>query len=155
MNFKSNSMYNPKIHHRRSIRLKGYDYAQQGLYYITICVQNRLCLFGEIFNGEMLLNDAGKMIEKWYYELENKYPDKKCHEMVVMPNHFHFIIENSHGPDAHIAMQTDDRVATQDAHVWTSQRGRSENDNHPDNDGRPDYGINNQKHNVTVGNAMG
>jgi REP element-mobilizing transposase RayT len=86
--------YNPNIHHRKSIRLKGYDYAQAGLYFITICVQNRVCLFGDIHNGEMILNDAGRMVGKWYDELENKFPDIRCHEMVVMPNHFHCIIEN-------------------------------------------------------------
>jgi len=92
--------YNPHIHHRRSIRLKGYDYSQAGLYFITICTQNRACLFGEIRRGEptcspeIILNDTGMMIKKWYCELENKYPDKQCHEMVIMPNHFHCIIEN-------------------------------------------------------------
>lgn len=88
------NQYNPHIHHRRSIRLKGYDYSQAGLYFITICVQNRKCLFGEIINGEMKLNDAGIMVEKWYNELEKKYPDIHCHEKMVMPNHFHCIIEN-------------------------------------------------------------
>jgi putative transposase len=42
----------------------------------------------------MILNDAGKIIEKWYFELENKFPDLKCHEMQVMPNHIHFIVKN-------------------------------------------------------------
>ena len=86
--------YNPNIHHRRSIRLKGYDYSQAGLYFITICVKDRACLFGKIVNDEMVLNDAGRMVEKWYFELENKFPNVKCHEMVVMPNHFHCIVEN-------------------------------------------------------------
>ena len=86
--------FNPNKHHRKSIRLKGYDYSKAGMYFITICAQNRQCLFGKIVNGEMALNDAGRMVEKWYYELENKFPDIKCHEMVVMPNHFHCIIEN-------------------------------------------------------------
>ncbi|MCU0339016.1 MAG: hypothetical protein MUE30_03970, partial [Spirosomaceae bacterium] len=86
--------YNPNIHHRKSIRLKGYDYSQAGLYFVTICCQNRACLFGEIKNGEILLNDAGRMIEKWYYEFENKFSDIRCHEMITMPNHFHCIIEN-------------------------------------------------------------
>ncbi|MFZ9981021.1 MAG: transposase [Cyclobacteriaceae bacterium] len=97
--------YNPKIHHRRSIRLKGYDYSKAGLYFITICCQNRAHLFGEIAtanpganrgisrNNILKFNDAGMMVEKWYYELENKFPDIKCHEMIVMPNHFHCIIE--------------------------------------------------------------
>jgi putative transposase len=92
--------FDPKIHHRKSIRLKGYDYSQAGLYFITICCQNRSHLFGEIHKpgprapSEMLLNEAGQMIEKWYFELEHKFPDMRCHEMIVMPNHMHFIIEN-------------------------------------------------------------
>lgn len=86
--------YNPEIHKRRSIRLKGYDYSQAGLYFVTICVQNRACLFGNIESCEMIFNDAGKMIEKWYYELMNKFKDIKCDEMIVMPNHFHCIVEN-------------------------------------------------------------
>ncbi len=56
--------YDPKIHHRRSIRLSGYDYSKAGLYFITICIQNKLHLFGEITNDEMVLNDAGVMVEK-------------------------------------------------------------------------------------------
>jgi len=84
--------YNPDIHNRRSIRLKDYDYSQTGIYFITICTQNRECLFGEIANEKMQLNDAGKMIEKWYFELTNKFSDIQCVEHIVMPNHFHFII---------------------------------------------------------------
>jgi len=88
-------MYNPAIHHRRSIRLKGYDYSMQGLFFVTICVENRKCLFGEIISNHMLLNEAGTMIEKWYHALEQKFPTIKCHEHIVMPNHFHCIIENT------------------------------------------------------------
>jgi REP element-mobilizing transposase RayT len=62
------SAYNPHIHHRRSIRLKGFDYSREGLYFVTICVQNRACLFGNVENGEMIMNDMGRMVEKWYVE---------------------------------------------------------------------------------------
>lgn len=86
--------FNPNIHHRRSIRLKDYDYSLKGLYFITICCQNRVCRFGNIVEGKMVLNDAGIMVDKWFYELENKFHDIKCHEMVIMPNHIHFIVEN-------------------------------------------------------------
>jgi len=55
------SRYNPQTHHRRSIRLKGYDYSQAGAYFITICTYNRDCLFGEVVNGEMWLNEYGEM----------------------------------------------------------------------------------------------
>ena len=85
---------NPNFKNRKHIRLKDYDYSNSGLYYITIKVQKRLCLFGNVINGIMILNDAGRMIEKWYKELENKFSDKCCHEMIVMPNHLHCIIEN-------------------------------------------------------------
>lgn len=88
------SNYNPNNHHRRSIRLKGYDYSQKGLYFITICVHNNLFLFGDVKDGQLILNEAGMMVDKWYYELPNKFPDIRCHQMVVMPNHFHCIIEN-------------------------------------------------------------
>jgi putative transposase len=88
-------MYNPDIHHRRSIRLEGYDYSSEGAYYVTICTQNREWLFGKIENGEMILNDAGKMIGKWYFQLENKFHAIQCMEHTVMPNHIHFIIQNA------------------------------------------------------------
>ena len=87
--------YDPNKHHRRSIRLKGYDYSQSGYYYITLCVKNMDYLFGEIVDHQMILNDAGKMVEKWFHELDNKYPDIECGEYVVMPNHFHFIMHNN------------------------------------------------------------
>ncbi len=85
--------YAPKIHHRRSIRLSGYDYSKAGLYFITICVQNKLHLFGEITDDAMVLNDAGVMIEKWWNELKNKFPNIELDEFVVMPNHFHGILQ--------------------------------------------------------------
>ncbi len=87
------TVYNPKYHNRKSIRLKGYDYASSGLYFVTICVQNRLCLFGDITQGNMVLNQAGKMVDIWYKALENKFSNIKCREYIIMPNHFHGIIE--------------------------------------------------------------
>ncbi|MFK8009815.1 MAG: transposase [Saprospiraceae bacterium] len=85
--------YNPKKHHRRSIRLKDYDYSQEGLYFITICVQNKVCLFGKIEEGKMIFNSAGEMIEKEWLKIPERFPNTILHEYVVMPNHFHAIIE--------------------------------------------------------------
>ena len=97
--------YNPNIHHRRSIRLKGYDYSQAGLYFITICVQDRKCLFGEIAgvensepsnlqpHQEMILNDAGKIADECWLEIPKHFPNVILHEHIVMPNHVHGIIE--------------------------------------------------------------
>lgn len=89
-------MTNPKEtdheRHRRSIRLHGYDYSENGAYFVTICTRNREHLFGEIKNGEMRLNDAGNMIDRWWHELGNRFPDIELDAFVVMPNHIHGII---------------------------------------------------------------
>lgn len=109
--------YNPNIHKRKSIRLKGYNYAQAGLYFVTICVQHRECLFGNIVGAdlsvcpEMKLNNAGKMIEKWYFELENKFSDIQCGAHIVMPNHFHCIIHNV-GADLSVCPDDDKQSTT-------------------------------------------
>ncbi|MTK53241.1 transposase [Paludibacter sp.] len=87
--------YNPEIHHRRSIRLKGCDYSQAGLYFITICVQDRICLFGKVVNGKMELNEAGKIAVSCWLEIPAHFPNATLHEYVVMPNHIHGIIELS------------------------------------------------------------
>ena len=79
---------------RKSIRLQEYDYSQPGAYFVTICTQNRECLFGHISNEKIILNDAGKVVVKWYHELQNKFSDIKCDEYSVMPNHFHAVIVN-------------------------------------------------------------
>ena len=85
--------YNSKIHHRRTIRLKNYDYAQAGLYFITICCQNRAHLFGEIINGEMKLNDHGKIAYEEWKQTEKIRRNCFIHEFIIMPNHIHGIIE--------------------------------------------------------------
>ncbi|MDB5275438.1 MAG: hypothetical protein JWR61_393 [Ferruginibacter sp.] len=85
--------YDPNKHHRKSIRLKGYDYSKAGLYFITICVQNRKCLFGEIIEGEMILNDPGKMVYNEWINIAERFTNIHLHEFIVMPNHFHAIME--------------------------------------------------------------
>lgn len=77
---------------RRSIRLKGYDYAQAGAYFVTICTQNRDCLFGDIVDGEMVLNDAGRMAQREWEQLPNRFPLVDLDVYVVMPNHLHGIV---------------------------------------------------------------
>jgi REP element-mobilizing transposase RayT len=84
--------YNPERHNRRSIRLKGYNYAQSGAYFVTICAQNRECLFGEIQNHEMALNHAGEMVYQEWNDMTNKCPGIVIDEFIVMPNHIHGII---------------------------------------------------------------
>ena len=93
-----NHQYDPNIHHRRSIRLRGYDYSQPGWYFVTICTQNRIHLFGAIIDNEMVLNDTGKMVEQIWNDLPNHYAHVILNEFVVMPNHIHCIIELADNP---------------------------------------------------------
>jgi len=84
--------YDPQRHHRRSIRLKGYDYTQPGAYFITICTRGRECLFGEIIDGEMHLNEAGQIVVQTWQDLPNHISNVQLDAFVVMPNHVHGII---------------------------------------------------------------
>jgi putative transposase len=84
--------YEPKKHRRRSLRLKDYDYAQSGAYFVTIVAQERTCLFGNIVDGALQLNDAGGMVQLSWSELSLHYPGVGTDAFVVMPNHFHGII---------------------------------------------------------------
>ncbi len=86
--------YDPDRHHRRSVRLKGYDYAQPGAYFITICTQNRECLFGEIVDGEMHLNEFGEIVRAEWFRSAEIRAEIELHpnEFVVMPNHVHGIV---------------------------------------------------------------
>lgn len=82
----------PDIHHRRSIRLTGYDYSQEGLYFVTICTNNHQCLFGEIINGVMKLNDVGKIVLEQLNAIPQRFAHIDVDEYIVMPNHIHTII---------------------------------------------------------------
>ena len=82
----------PDRHHRRSIRLKGYDYSGQGTYFVTICSQDRGCLFGDIVDGEMRMNCAGRLVQTVWNELPDHYSPSQLDESVVMPNHVHGIV---------------------------------------------------------------
>ena len=84
--------YDSRRHHRRSIRLQGYDYTQAGAYFVTVCVQDRECLLGQIVGEEMQLSEAGQMVQSVWDELPDHYPGVDVDEFVVMPNHIHGII---------------------------------------------------------------
>ena len=84
--------YNPEIHNRRSIRLKEYDYSQEGYYYVTICTKNMERWFGNVVNGKMKLSDIGEIVKFCWHDLPNHYAFCKLDEFVIMPNHVHGII---------------------------------------------------------------
>lgn len=79
-----NMKYNSENRHRRSIRLKGYDYSQQGYYFVTICTENREPYFER--------EDVKRMIRNIWYDLPNRFPNIELDEFIIMPNHIHGII---------------------------------------------------------------
>lgn len=84
--------FDPKKHHRRSIRLKGYDYSQPGAYYVTIVTWHREFLFGEVVNGEMRLSKFGLVAKQQLEKLSKRFPNIEFGAFVIMPNHIHVII---------------------------------------------------------------
>jgi len=84
--------YNPDIHHRRSIRLRNFDYASAGAYFVTICAQGRECQFGEVVDGVMTANDAGLMVESVWSGVLERFSGVELDAFVIMPNHVHFIL---------------------------------------------------------------
>ena len=84
--------FDPARHHRRSIRLRGYDYAQAGAYFVTIVTRGRECLFGRVADGQMRLNDAGRIAQDEWLRSAVIRPRVTLDAFVVMPNHIHGII---------------------------------------------------------------
>ena len=84
--------YDSNKHHRRSIRLKGFDYTREGAYFVTICTQNQACLFGEIVNRQMRLNDVGEVADICWRAIPEHFPRVVLDAFVIMPNHVHGII---------------------------------------------------------------
>ncbi len=87
-----NRGYDPELHRRRSIRLKGDDYSSPGAYFVTIVVQERLCLFGDVVDGEMRLNEAGGIIVEMWNWMAERYSYVELDAYVVMPNHLHGVV---------------------------------------------------------------
>lgn len=79
-------------HNRRSIRLKGYDYTRDGVYFVTICTRGRACVFGSVVDGETRLNEYGRAVADCWTWLAERYPYVHLDQWVVMPNHTHGII---------------------------------------------------------------
>ena len=103
--------FDPKIQHRRSSRLKGYDYSQPGAYFVTIVTWQRKVLFGEIVDGEMVLNEFGRLIEKWWHQIPVHFSNVEILSFVIMPNHIHGIILIT-GDGSHYRARSPRRIMT-------------------------------------------
>jgi len=101
-------MTTAKERKRRSIRLPTYDYSGPGGYVVTICTHQRKCIFGDIVNGEMRLNDPGRIVADCWREIRGHFADVELDEFVVMPNHLHGIV---------VIRDTDERT-------WRGEGGR-------------------------------
>ncbi len=84
--------YDPNKHQRRSIRLPGYDYDQPGVYFLTVCTEGHVCLFGRVVGEAMEWNDAGRAVERCWREIPAHFPHVTLDEFIVMPNHVHGIL---------------------------------------------------------------
>jgi putative transposase len=84
--------YDPAIYHRRSIRLRGHDYAAGGVYFVTVCVADHRPLFGTVVNGRMALNDAGRAAAACWRDIPAHFPQAALDEWIVMPDHVHGIL---------------------------------------------------------------
>lgn len=96
----SNGIYNQYTgyHNRRSIRLRGYDYSHSGYYFVTICIDDRTKrLFGDVVDGEMVLNEIGSIVENELLITEKMRPNIKIDEYIIMPNHVHIVIDIRRG----------------------------------------------------------
>lgn len=82
----------PERFHRRSIRLKGYDYAQEGAYFLTMCTHERIHLFGQVADGEMVRNAVGDIAQRCWDAIPQHMPHADIDEFIVMPNHVHGIV---------------------------------------------------------------
>ncbi|MCX7709375.1 MAG: hypothetical protein N2484_05940 [Clostridia bacterium] len=92
--------YNPDIHDRHSIRLKGFDYSRMRFYYITVCTKDRENFFGTVGARHWLaLNEYGKVVENCITTIPIIYENVELHEFVIMPNHLHALLEIKHAID--------------------------------------------------------
>ena len=85
--------YEINKYHRRSIRLQEYDYSQKGIYFLTICVKDKECIFGTISDGNMILNAIGHIVANEWENTPNIRDNIALHDYIIMPNHLHGIIE--------------------------------------------------------------
>ncbi|MEK7671784.1 MAG: transposase [Bacteroidota bacterium] len=84
--------YNPAIHHRQSIRLKGHDYFEPGYYFVNICTKKKLTILGEVDNAAIKLSPLGRIVDACWKEIPKHYPLAKLDSFQIMPNHIHAII---------------------------------------------------------------
>lgn len=112
--------YDPDRHHRRSVRLRGYDYSHAGVYFVTLCVQSGMCLLGSVAADAVRLTDAGRMVQEIWEAMPAHYAGVETDAYVVMPNHVHGIIVLTGGSKDPTA-----QTADKGTQAWLSLRGHA------------------------------
>jgi REP element-mobilizing transposase RayT len=142
-------VFDPRVHHRRSIRLRGHDYAGGGAYFVTICTVNGNCLFGEVVEGEMYLNEAGRLVQQTWDSLPTRFSSVVLDAFQVMPNHIHGVFAlPGPGLDPALAKATgapviqpfEDRKGRVCPTLVGSRRSRKETASHPRTNGNATEG---------------
>jgi REP element-mobilizing transposase RayT len=98
--------YDPDRHHRRSIRLRSYDYAQAGAYFVTLCAQDRACLFGRIASETVALTDIGYIVAEEWERTPTLRPNVELDEYIVMPDHMHGIVVITYRDESTTPLET-------------------------------------------------
>ncbi len=108
---------------RKYNRLQKYDYSQNGMYYVTICTHDKKCYFGKIEDDKMVLNEFGKIVEKFWLEIPKHYQNVIIDEFIIMPNHIHGIIIIKCDHDIVVK----NTVVTEQCSVTTMKNGKTVN----------------------------
>jgi putative transposase len=120
----SAAAFDPKKHHRRSIRLKGYDYSGEGLYFVTICTHERECVLGEIKDGRVVLSGFGEIAKRCWEEIPGHFEGVGLDEYVIMPNHVHGVIllqENPCRDEVTSSLRVTSSPQVPSFHTWSSE----------------------------------
>ena len=112
---------------RKPNRLKGYDYSLARHYFVTVCAQDRQCLFGEINAGRMVLNQAGKMVDRWWSKMESKFPHVELGEYILMPNHIHGVVAIV-GAEPRVRPKREDCESDKHERIEQRQQGEHQQD---------------------------
>jgi REP element-mobilizing transposase RayT len=128
--------YDPRIHHRRSIRLRGHNYAGGGAYFLTCCVEGKECLFGRVVESTMLVNECGQLIQRTWAAIPQRFPSVILDAFQVMPSHWHGILVIP-GPGLDPCLAAATGAAVIHPRPTRPQAGASRG---PTKDGRPSLG---------------
>jgi putative transposase len=112
--------YNREIHHRRSVRLKGYDYSLAGAYFVTICTWNKECLFGKIVDGFVRLSPMGEIAQNSWLKIPDYFANVQLDEFIIMPNHIHgiVILSQNHSAEPDHRRGLINQTPTRTGHKW-------------------------------------